>query len=121
MHDDNAPSFAYIDDGISLNVVHVGVAKAQLSAPSLSGADDSRGNCILEGKRAADSDHKLPWSQVWWTAQQQYGKLGLQVRNTEGQHVHITGGQSYWEKRLIHEALQNKTNGYLDQYIETNT
>lgn len=57
-------SFTYIDDGISLNVIHVGVAKAQLSAPSLSGADDSCGNCVLEGKGAANSDHKLPRSQV---------------------------------------------------------
>lgn len=64
MRDDNTPSFTYIDDGVGLNVVHVGVAKAQLSSPSLSGADDSRSNCILEGKWAADSDHKLPWSQV---------------------------------------------------------
>lgn len=56
--------FTHIDDSISLDVVHVRVTKAQLLAPSLSGADDSCGNCVLEGKRAANSNHKLPWSQV---------------------------------------------------------
>ena len=55
---------SYIDDGVGLNVVHVRVAKAQLSAPTLSGADDPCSNCVLKGKRAADGDHKLPWSQV---------------------------------------------------------
>lgn len=57
-------SVSYIDDGISLNVVHVRVAEAQLSASSLSGADNSSSNCILEGKWAADGDHKLTRSQV---------------------------------------------------------
>lgn len=64
MHDDHTSSVSYIDDGISLNVFHVGVAQAQLFASSLSGADDPCSNCILEGKRAANSNHKLPWSQV---------------------------------------------------------
>ncbi len=93
MHNNNnASPFSYINNGICLNVVHVGVAEAQLSASSLSGADDSCSNCILEGERAADGDHKLPWSQVWWAAKQQYRKIGLQEGNTEGQHAHITGG-----------------------------
>lgn len=64
MHIDYASSSPYVDDGVSLNVVHVRVAEAQLSAASLSGADDSRSNRVLEGKRAADGDHKLPWSEV---------------------------------------------------------
>lgn len=64
MHTDYASSSPYVDDGVSLNVVHVGVAEAQLSAASLSGADDSRSNRVLEGKRAADGDHELPWSEV---------------------------------------------------------
>ena len=100
MHTDYASSSPYVDDGVSLNVVHVGVAEAQLSATSLSGADDSRSNRVLEGKRAADGDHELPWSEVWWAAQQQHRKLRLQGRRTD---VHITGGWSYWEKRRIHE------------------
>lgn len=69
--------FTYIDDGISLNVVHVRVAQAQLLASSLGGAHNSRGDCVLEGKWAADGDHKFPWPQVWWVAQQQYRKLSL--------------------------------------------
>lgn len=64
MHYAHASSASYIDDGVSLNVLHVGVAKAELFASSLSGADDSCSNRILEGKRAANSNHKLPWSQV---------------------------------------------------------
>lgn len=59
-----ASSFAHIYDGVRLNVLHVRVGKAQLFAASLSGTDDPRGNGVLEGKRAADSNHKLPWSQV---------------------------------------------------------
>lgn len=58
----------HINDGVSLDVVHVRVAKAQFLAPTLSGADDSCGNRVLEGERAADRDHKLPGSEVWRVA-----------------------------------------------------
>lgn len=85
---DNSSFFIYIDDGIGLDVVHVGVAKAQLSAPSLSGADDSRSNRILEGKGAANSNHKLSRPQIRWAAQQKHRKLGLQA-GQEGQSVYI--------------------------------
>lgn len=55
---------SHVDDGVRLDVVHVRVLKAQLSAPPLSRADDPRGDGVLEGERAADGDHKLAWSQV---------------------------------------------------------
>lgn len=55
---------SHIDNCVRLNVVHVRVMKAQLSAPALSCADDSCGDGVLEGKRAADGNHKLTWSQV---------------------------------------------------------
>lgn len=55
---------SHVDDGIRLDVVHVRVPKAQLSAPPLGGADDPRGDGVLEGERAADGHHELAWSQV---------------------------------------------------------
>ncbi len=53
---------AHIDDGICLDVVHVRVSQAQLFAPSLGGADDACGHCVLKGERTADSDHNSPGS-----------------------------------------------------------
>lgn len=64
MDTDSAYSSTYIDDSIGLNVIHVRVAQAQFSSPSLSCTDNSSGNCVLEGKWAADSHHKLSWPQV---------------------------------------------------------
>lgn len=60
MYPDSASSSTYVNDSVSLNVIHVRVAQAQLSSSSLSGTDNSSGNCVLEGKRAANSHHKLP-------------------------------------------------------------
>lgn len=54
----------HVDDGVRLDVVHVRVPKAQLSAPPLGGADDPCGDGVLEGERAADGHHELAWSQV---------------------------------------------------------
>lgn len=95
---------SYIDNSISLNVVHVRVAKAQLSASSLSGADDPRGYCVLERKRAANGDHKLAWSQVWRAAQQQNRKLCLRARRTQ-RCVYISR-QSLRKQRRICDDLQ---------------
>ncbi len=69
---------AHIDDGICLDVVHVRVSQAQLFAPSLGGADDACGHCVLKGERTADSDHKLAWPQISWPAQHQHWEFHLQ-------------------------------------------
>lgn len=60
---------SYIDDGVSLDVVHVRVAEAQFAASSLGGADDPRGHRVLQGEGAADGHHKLAWPQVGRTAE----------------------------------------------------
>lgn len=97
---------SYIDNSISLNVVHVRVAKAQLSASSLSGADDPGGYCVLERKRAANGDHKLARSQVWRAPQQQNRKLCLRARRTQ-RRVYISR-QSLRRQRWIRDDLQAK-------------
>lgn len=68
---------AHINYSVSLDVVHVGVFDAQLFAISLRGADDASGDGVLQRKGAANSNHKLPWSQISRTAQRQHGKLLL--------------------------------------------
>lgn len=77
--EDNKTTCSYIDDGVSLDVVHIRVAEAQLAASSLGGADDPGGHRVLQGERAADCHHKLARPQVRRAAQQQDGKLCLQV------------------------------------------
>lgn len=67
----------HVDDGVRLDVVHVRVLKAQLPAPPLSGANDPGGDGVLEGERAADGHHELPWSQVRGAAEQKDRKLRL--------------------------------------------
>lgn len=49
----------HIDNGVSLDVVHVGVFDAQLLAVPLSCADDAGGDGVLQGEGATDGDHKL--------------------------------------------------------------
>lgn len=70
-------SKTHINNSISLNVVHVGVAKAQFFAASLSGADNPRGNGVLEGKGAANGNNKFSWSQVSRSPQQQHWQFFL--------------------------------------------
>lgn len=67
---------AHVDYGIRLDVADVRLY-AQLPAVSLGGADDAGGDRVLQGKRAADRNHKFPWSQISWPAQSQHGKLLL--------------------------------------------
>lgn len=55
----NSKIWAYVDDSVCLDIVHVGVAEAKLLAATLSGADDSRRHSVLEGKGASDGNHKL--------------------------------------------------------------
>lgn len=73
----NSKIWAYIDDGISLDIVHVWVAKAKLLAAALGGANNSCRHSVLEGEGAADGDHKLARPQISWAAQQQNWKLVL--------------------------------------------
>lgn len=67
----------HVDDGVRLDVVHVGVAEAQLLASSLGGAHDARGDSVLQGERAAYGHHKLARAQVRRAAQQQHRQLHL--------------------------------------------
>lgn len=63
----HAPALAalsHVDDGICLDIVHIGVADAQLLPVPLGRADDASRDCVLEGKGAANSDHKLAGPQV---------------------------------------------------------
>lgn len=55
---------AHIDDGVGLDVVHVRVLKAQLQTVALGGADDARGDGVLEGEWASHRHHKLTGTQV---------------------------------------------------------
>lgn len=73
----------HVDDGVCLDVVHVRVPQAQLLAVSLGGADDAGGDGVLEGKWAADGDHKLPRSQIGALAQKQQGQLCLESGGEE--------------------------------------
>lgn len=70
----------YIDDGICLDVVHVGVAQPQLLAPALRGAHDARGHRVLQGKGAPNGHHKLPWPQVCRLTKQENWQFTLQVK-----------------------------------------
>lgn len=77
----NSKIWAYVDDGVRLDVVHVRVAEAKLLAAALGGANDSRRHSVLEGEGAADGDHKLAGPQISRSAQQQHRKLRLQCEN----------------------------------------
>lgn len=54
----------HIDDGVSLDVVHVSLLKAQLPAVTLDGADDAGGDSVLQGERAPHRHHELTRPQV---------------------------------------------------------
>lgn len=70
----------YIDDGICLDVVHVGVAEPQLLAPALRGAHDARGHRVLKGKGTPNGHHKLPWPQVCRLTKQKNWQFTLQIK-----------------------------------------
>lgn len=53
-----------INDGVSLDVVHVRVLKAQLQAVTVGGADNAGGDSVLQGERASYRHHKLTGAQV---------------------------------------------------------
>lgn len=61
----------YINDGVSLDVLHVGVVEAELVAAALRGADDPCCDGVLQRERAADSHHELARPQVRGAAQRQ--------------------------------------------------
>lgn len=85
---------AHVDYGIRLDVADVRLY-AQLPAVSLGGADDARGDRVLQGKRAADRNHKFPWSQISWLAQSQHGKLLLSWnREAESERKKNTKGMT---------------------------
>lgn len=67
----------YINNGICLDIIHIRVLQAELMAASVCRADDTSRYCVLKGKRASHSHHELPWSQVWWTAEQKHRQRSL--------------------------------------------
>jgi len=69
----------YIDDGIRLNVVHIGVAEPQLLPSALRGADDPRCHCVLEGKWTSNGNHKLSRPQVSRLTKQKDWQFTLQM------------------------------------------
>lgn len=79
---------SHIDDGVSLNVVHVRVPDAELLAVSLCRAHDACSHSVLQSERAADGHHELSWAQVSWVAQRKNWKLFLiQKKRYTKQHV----------------------------------
>lgn len=85
--------FTHVDDGVCLDVVHVGVAEAQLLAPPLGGADDAGGDGVLQGERASYGHHELTWTKARRVAEQQHRQLHLQ-------QTHSGGGET--EKKWIY-------------------
>lgn len=75
--------FPYIDDGISLDVIHVWVAQAKFFASPLGGADDAGGDGVLQGERAAYRDHKLAGTKVCRATEQQHRQLHLLQQREE--------------------------------------
>lgn len=75
---------AHIDDGICLNVVHIGVPEPQLFAASLGGAHDPCGDCVLKREGASDGYHKLSRSQLRGMAKQQDWQLSLRAQRQAG-------------------------------------
>lgn len=69
--------WTYVDDCVCLDVVHVWVAETQLLAPPLGGADNTRGDGVLQGERATNGNHKLARAQVRRASEQQHWQLNL--------------------------------------------
>lgn len=67
---------AHVDDGVSLDVADASL-DAQFPAVPLGGADNAGGHRVLQGKRAADRNHKFPWPEVSRPAQRQHRELVL--------------------------------------------
>lgn len=82
--------WTYVNDCVCLDVVHVWVAETQLLAPPLGGADNTRGDCVLQGERATNGDHELARAQVCRASQQQHGQLHLHTQEGAGQE------RGYW-------------------------
>lgn len=83
--DEHVYTQTYVNDGVRLDVVHVWVAETQFFAPPLGGADNPRGDGVLQGERAANGNHKLSGTQVCRASQQQDGQLHLRCRTTRGE------------------------------------
>ena len=77
------PLLSHVDDGICLDIVHVGVTDAQLLPIPLRRADDPRGDGVLQGEGAADGNNKLTRAQVWGETQQQHWQLFLRESERE--------------------------------------
>lgn len=76
---DEAQSRTYIDNGICLNVVHIGVAEPQLLPSTLSSTDDPCRHCVLQGKRTSNRHYKFSWPQVCRLAEQKNWQFTLQT------------------------------------------
>lgn len=94
--------WTYVDDCVCLDVVHVWVAETQLLAPPLGGADNTRGDGVLQGERATNGNHKLARAQVRRASEQQHWQLNLHrkgeqdKRESMGMSSLIRGGTVGW-------------------------
>lgn len=59
-----SPVRTHINSCISLDVLHIGLRKAQVFGWPLSRADNAGGDCVLQRKGAAQSNNKLPLADV---------------------------------------------------------
>lgn len=57
-------ALSHVYDGVSLDVVHIGVLEAQLQAVAMGRADDAGGDGVLQGEGASHRYHKLARAQV---------------------------------------------------------
>lgn len=54
----------HINSRISLDILHIGLGKAQVFGWTLSRADNAGGDCVLQRKGTAHSNNKLPLADV---------------------------------------------------------
>lgn len=57
-----------VNDGVSLDVVHVRVFEAKLHTVAVGSADNAGCDCVLQGEGTSNSYYKLSRTQVWGLA-----------------------------------------------------
>lgn len=92
--------WTYVDDCVCLDVVHVWVAETQLLAPPLGGADNTRGDGVLQGERATNGNHKLARAQVRRASEQQHWQLNLHRKGSRTRE-RVWGWTHWLEEELF--------------------
>lgn len=93
--------WTYVDDCVCLDVVHVWVAETQLLAPPLGGADNTRGDGVLQGERATNGNHKLARAQVRRASEQQHWQLNLHRKGEQDKRERVWGWAHWLEEELF--------------------